>query len=63
MTKKELEDIYLEKRILILSMKGEPQYVGKVGIVNHIDDALQLHGTWGGVALIVNEDLFIVIDD
>lgn len=26
-------------------------YIGRVGVVNHIDDSLQIHGTWGGLAL------------
>ena len=36
-------------------------YVGKEGVVTHIDDAGQLHGTWGGLAVIPGEDGFTVI--
>ena len=43
------------KKIRIIDMKGEPQYAGKEGVVTHIDDAGQIHGTWGGCAL-VDED-------
>ena len=49
-------------KIRIIEMKGEPQYNGKVGIVEHIDDIGQLHGTWGGCALIPGEDTYEIID-
>lgn len=39
------------KTIKILEMSGEPQYTGKTGVVLDIDDAGQIHGTWGGCAL------------
>lgn len=38
-------------RIRIIRMEGEPQYTGREGIITHIDDAGQIHGTWGGCAL------------
>ena len=47
--------------IQIQYMEGEPQYSGKIGEVTHIDDAGQLHGTWGGCALIPGVDEFIII--
>lgn len=49
-------------KIRILDMKGEPQYDGKKGTVTHIDDAGQIHGTWGGCALIPGVDEYEVID-
>lgn len=52
--KKEKETL-IGKKIRIIDMKGEPQYAGKEGVVTHIDDAGQIHGTWGGCAL-VDED-------
>jgi hypothetical protein len=36
-------------------------YPGRVGIVTSIDDAGQLHGTWGGLAVIPGEDEFEII--
>ena len=36
-------------------------YNGKEGVVELIDSAGQLHGTWGGLAVIPGEDKFIVI--
>jgi hypothetical protein len=42
----------------IIKMAGEPGYTGKVGKITEIDDAGQLHGTWGSLALIPGEDEF-----
>ena len=36
-------------------------YNGKEGEVTLIDDAGQLHGTWGGLAVIPEEDEFKVL--
>lgn len=47
--------------IKIIKMQGEPQYTGKVGVVEHIDAIGQLHGTWGGCAVIPEEDEVEVI--
>lgn len=49
-------------KILIMSMKDEPQYDGKQGVVEYIDDIGQIHGTWGGCAIIPELDSFIVLD-
>lgn len=48
-------------KIRIICMIGEPQYTDKVGEVISIDDAGQIHGTWGGCALLPGEDEFEVI--
>ena len=48
-------------RILIIEMKDEPSYKGKEGEVLFIDDIGQIHGTWGGCALIPEVDKFEVI--
>ena len=47
----------------IIYMKDEPQYTGKVGKVTHIDDIGQIHGTWGGCALIPNVDEYEVVGE
>jgi len=49
-------------KVLILEMKDEPNYSGKSGIIEHIDDAGQIHGTWGGCALIPSTDIYIIIN-
>lgn len=51
-------------KIRIIKMDGEPQYTGKTGRVNYIDDAGQIHGTWGGCALCTNYgDEFEIIEE
>ena len=49
-------------KIRIIYMEGEPQYIGREGIVEYIDDAGQVHGTWGGCALIPATDTWVVIE-
>lgn len=51
------------KRVHITKMDGEPQYEGRVGTVESIDAAYNLHGTWGGLALIPGVDDFSVIGE
>ena len=48
--------------IRIIYMEGEPQYTGREGIVRSIDDIGQLHGSWGGLAIIPGKDLFEIIN-
>ena len=47
--------------IKIIHMEGEPQYKGREGVVTHIDDAGQIHGTWGGCAIIPEVDDYMII--
>ena len=42
--------------IKILKMQGEPHYNGRIGEVKHIDSMQQIHGTWGGLAIIPETD-------
>jgi hypothetical protein len=42
--------------IKIIKMKGEPQYSGKIGTIEYIDDIGQLHGSWGGLAVQADVD-------
>ena len=56
-----MNEVKIGDKIRIKSMKGEPTYTNKVGFVTYIDDLGQLHGTWGGLAIIPEEDQFIVI--
>ena len=48
--------------IKIISMQGEPDYAGRSGIVTRIDSLGQIHGTWGGLAIIPGEDTFQIIN-
>lgn len=48
-------------KIIINYMEGEPNYWGREGIVTRIDSMGHLHGTWGGLAVIPNEDDYTLI--
>lgn len=49
--------------IFIRHLEGENKnYDGRTGIITHIDDAGQLHGTWGGLAVIPEIDDFEVYE-
>lgn len=61
--KKTRPEHYIGKKIHIINMEGEPQYSGKEGIVSFVDDMGQLHGTWGGCAIIPESDTFNIIED
>lgn len=50
------------KTIKIIHLSGEDsRYDGKIGVVEYIDGIGQLHGTWGGLAIIPEEDEFEVL--
>lgn len=49
-------------KLRIIIMQGEPQYTGKEGTVEYIDDAGQIHGNWSGCALIPGEDVWELIE-
>ena len=49
-------------KIRIIYMEGEPQYSEKEGVVRTIDDMGQIHGSWGGCAVIPGVDEFEVIE-
>ena len=55
-------NVKIGDKIRINYMDGEPQYSGKEGTVIHIDDMGQIHGSWGGCALIPGVDEFEVIE-
>ena len=40
---------HIGDRIKIIHMEGEPHYKDREGVVTHIDDAGQVHGTWRDV--------------
>ena len=56
-------EIKIGDKIRIIYMDGEPQYTGAEGIVRSIDSMKQIHGSWGGCALIPGVDQFEVIND
>lgn len=51
-------------KVFIIHIVDDIQdYYGRVGFITHIDDIGQLHGTWGGLALIPSIDDFIILED
>ena len=48
-------------RITRLDDPYDNTYVGREGVVEHIDSMGQLHGTWGGLAVIPGEDGFQIL--
>ena len=58
-----MKDVKIGDKIRIVEMKDEPHYAGREGYVKHIDDAEQIHGTWGGCALIPDLDKYVVIKE
>ena len=49
-------------KIRIISMEDvrANDYNGKEGVVKYIDSIGQLHGTWGGLAVIPECDTFVI---
>ena len=58
-----MDNVIIGDTIKIIDMEGEPQYTNREGVVTHIDDAGQIHGTWGGCAIVPEVDTYIKIED
>ena len=56
-----MKEVHIGDKIKIINMEGEPQYTNRKGVVTHIDDAAQIHGTWGGCAVIPKVDTYIIL--
>ena len=57
-------EVKIGDKIRIIHLEGEDNsYDDKEGTVEHIDDIGQLHGSWGGLAVIPGVDEFEVITD
>jgi len=46
----------------IIEMEDEPQYNGKIGRVLRIDGVGNIHGTWGGLAILPDVDKFEFVE-
>lgn len=59
-------DYLIGKKIKITNMEGEWNYIGREGIVENISGGgslgYQLHGTWGGLAVLLGVDSYEVIE-
>ena len=53
--------IVVGSEVIIIDMKNEKDYAGRYGVIVHIDDIGQLHGSWGGCALIPDVDIYLVL--
>lgn len=54
-------EVKVGDKIRIIHLTGEDsRYDGREGSVEDIDAIGQLHGTWGGLAVIPEEDKFII---
>ena len=52
-------EVKVGDKIHIIHLTGEDsRYDGREGSVEYIDAIVQLHGTWGGLAVIPDEDAF-----
>ena len=52
------------QKVRIIHLEGEDtRYDGKEGEIEHIDGIGQLHGTWGGLAIIPEADKILVINN
>lgn len=50
-------------KVQIIHLRGETdRYDGKTGVIEYIDSIGQLHGTWGSLAIIPEEDSFRIIE-
>ena len=56
-------EVRVGDKLRIISMDGEPHYNGKEGVVTTIDDIGQIHGTWGGCAIVPDVDEFEIISE
>ena len=57
-----MQSVKVGDTLRIIEMVGEPNYTGKTGVVTRIDDAGQIHGTWGGCAVCADYgDVFEII--
>ena len=51
-----MEKVKIGDLIKVIKMEGEPDYSNRVGTVTAIDGIGQLHGTWGGLAIMPEKD-------
>lgn len=49
-------------KIRIVEMYCESRYNGREGVITHIDSFGQLHGTWGGLAVIPERDIIEILE-
>ena len=55
-------DIKIGDTVKIIEMQAEPHYNGREGEATHIDDIGQIHGSWGGLAIVPGKDKIKIIN-
>lgn len=58
-----MEKVRIGDLIEIVEMDGESNYNGKIGYVIMVDDVGNIHGTWGGCAIIPTVDKFKILNN
>ena len=58
-----MEKVKIGDLIKVIKMEGEPDYSNRVGTVTAIDGIGQLHGTWGGLAIIPEKDMYQILKE
>ena len=58
-----MEKVKIGDLIKVIKMEGEPDYSNRVGTVKAIDGIGQLHGTWGGLAIIPEKDTYQILKE
>lgn len=58
-----MEKVKIGDLIKVIKMEGEPDYSYRVGTVTAIDGIGQLHGTWGGLAIIPEKDTYQILKE
>lgn len=58
-----MEKVKIGDLIKVIKMEGEPDYSNRVGTVTAIDGIGQLHGTWGGLAIIPEKDTYEILKE
>lgn len=56
-----IKEKYLGKKVRI-KINDPFNYTEGVGIVERVDDIGQLHGTWGGLSVIIGEDYVEILE-
>lgn len=59
--RKRLREKYTGKKVRVV-IDDPYRYINQTGIVEYVDDAGQLHDTWGGLAAIPGEDSITIIE-
>ena len=58
-----MEKVKIGDLIKVIKMEEEPEYSNRVGTVTAIDGIGQLHGTWGGLAIIPEKDTYQILKE